>query len=59
MHDFESLFGPPISQKLIDELRDAFPTHQVGPDDDIAHIMFYAGQQSIIDYLKTRLEQEN
>ena len=43
---------------LLDELEDKFPPPFTGPEDTITHIMFRAGQQSIIDYIRTRIKED-
>jgi hypothetical protein len=58
MREYEPLFGPPFNQALITELQETFPPLSVDPDTTMQHIMFDAGQQSIISYLINRLEQE-
>jgi len=58
MREYEPLFGPPFNQGLINELQETFPPLSVDPDTTMQHIMFDAGQQSIISYLINRLEQE-
>ena len=45
-------------QVLLEELEDKFPPPFTGPEDTITHIMFRAGQQSIIDWIKQRLNED-
>jgi len=45
-------------QVLLEELEDKFPPSFTGPEDKITHIMFRAGQQSIIDWIKQRLSED-
>jgi len=45
-------------EKLLAELEDKFPPPFTGPEDTITHIMFRAGQQSIVDWIKQRLTEE-
>ena len=45
-------------QKLLAELEDKFPPAFTGPEDKITHIMFSAGQQSIIDWIKQRITED-
>ena len=44
---------------LLGELEDKFPPPFTGPEDTITHIMFRAGQQSIIDWIKQRITEDN
>lgn len=43
---------------LIGELEEKFPRPFTGPDDKITHIMFRAGQQHIIDWIKQRISED-
>jgi hypothetical protein len=43
---------------LLGELEEKFPPPFTGPEDKITHIMFRAGQQSIIDYIRTRIKED-
>jgi len=45
-------------EKLLAELENTFPPAFTGPEDKITHIMFRAGQQSIIDWIKQRLTED-
>jgi hypothetical protein len=44
-------------ENLLAELEDKFPADQPGPDTQITHIMYRAGQRSIVDFIRTRLEE--
>jgi hypothetical protein len=45
-------------EKLLAELEEKFPPPFTGPDEKIQHIMFKAGQQHIIDWIKQRISEE-
>ena len=45
-------------EKLLAELEEKFPPPFTGPDDKITHIMFSAGQRSIIDWIKQRITED-
>lgn len=42
--------------KLVSELEEVFPAPTFGPTDQIEKIMYISGQRSVIEYLKTKLE---
>jgi len=44
---------------LLGELDQNFPYSNPHPDDQTNHIMFRAGQRSIIDWIRQRIEEEN
>ena len=43
---------------LLKELKEQFPPPFTGPEDKIQHIMFTAGQQSIIQWIKQRITED-
>jgi hypothetical protein len=43
---------------LLKELEEKFPPPFTGPEDKIQHIMFTAGQQSIIHWIKQRITED-
>jgi|TARA_B100001741_G_scaffold257203_1_gene220128 hypothetical protein len=45
-------------EKLLEELELTFPPPFTGPEDKIQHIMFTAGQQSIIQWIKQRITDD-
>jgi hypothetical protein len=55
---FHNMLNFLTPEKLLAELEDKFPPPFTGPEDTITHIMFRAGQQSIIDWIKQRLSEE-
>ena len=42
--------------KLIEDLENKFPTQTIHPKEDINSIMYKAGQQSVVEYVKQLLE---
>jgi len=54
----EALYGPQFNQYLLDELREVFPPVSTIPTDTHSQIMYKAGQQSVIEWLTKRMEDE-
>lgn len=50
-------FGLTVEQLLLD-LEVAFPQQRPEPSDRMQHIMFNAGQRSVIEYIKRVIEDE-
>ena len=44
------------ARAVVVELEELFPPVNPGPGDTISTIMYRAGQRSVIEYLKTKLE---
>jgi hypothetical protein len=44
------------ARAVFNELEDTFPPVNPGPGDSLSTIMYRAGQRSVIEYLKTKLE---
>ena len=42
--------------KLIEDLDNKFPIQNIHPKEDINSIMYRAGQQSVVEYIKQLLE---
>jgi len=55
----EELEFPEIPPRLLNELVSRFPNRPVGPADSLSAIMYAAGQQSIIQFLKFQKEQQD
>jgi hypothetical protein len=45
------------AQATLNEMEELFPPLSVGPTDHINTIMFRAGQRSVVEWLKQKLEQ--
>ena len=43
-------------EKLIEDLENKFPPHTIHPKEDINSIMYKAGQQSVVEYIKQLLD---
>ena len=54
----EAIYGPRFDKYLLDELREVFPLVNVIPTDTHSQIMYNAGQQSVIQWLTKRMEEE-
>ena len=54
----EAIYGPQFDNHLLDELREVFPPSDPIPTDTVSQIMYTAGQQSVINWLTTRMENE-
>jgi len=55
---YEAIVGPQFNQKLLEELKEVFPPIIVGPTDSVEKIMYISGQQSVVEWLTTRLDEE-
>jgi len=53
----EPILGPNIESILL-ELEENFPPVNPHPKEEIGSIMYKAGQRSIIEWMKTRLEEK-
>ena len=45
-------------ERLFDELQDRFPLTNPGPSDQINTIMYQAGQRSVVDWIQSRITNE-
>ena len=48
--------GETFLTKLSDELDAMYPSKTPGPQDDIAKIMYLAGQRSVVEYILAKSE---
>ena len=46
-------------EKLVEDLENKFHPQPVHPKEQIASIMYRAGQTSVVDYIKTLLDETN
>jgi hypothetical protein len=44
------------AKSILMEMEESFPPLSAGPGDEISHIMYRAGQRSVVDWLINRLE---
>jgi hypothetical protein len=54
----EAIYGPQFDQHLLTELQEVFPPREPIPTDTVSQIMYTAGQQSVIQWLIKRMEDE-
>ena len=45
-------------ERLLDEMEDVFPPVNPTPDTSIGHIMYRAGQRSVVEWIENRLDEE-
>ena len=46
-------------EKLVEDLETQFAWYPIHPKEDIASIMYRSGQQDVVQYVKTILEEDN
>ena len=46
-------------EKLVEELEAKFAWHPVHPKEDLASIMYRSGQQEVVQYIKSILNEDN
>ena len=46
-------------EKLVEDLEAKFAWYPVHPKEDLASIMYRSGQQDVVQYVKTILEEDN
>ena len=46
-------------EKLVEDLEAKFAWYPIHPKEDIASIMYRSGQQDVVQYVKTILEEDN
>ncbi len=54
----EAIYGPQLDNYLLTELQEVFPPVTPIPTDTVSQIMYNAGQQSVIQWLLKRMEEE-
>ena len=54
----EAVFGPELLT-ILKEMEEIYPPLSTGPTEEISHIMYRAGQRSVVDWLKQRLSENN
>ena len=54
----EAIYGPQFDTYLLDEIQEVFPPTTPIPTDTVSQIMYNAGQQSVIQWLIKRMEDE-
>ena len=53
----EPLLGPNL-QSILMELEDKFPPENPHPKEELNTIMYKAGQRSVVEWIRNRLEEE-
>ena len=46
-------------EKLVEDLETKFAWHPVHPKEDLASIMYRSGQQEVVQYIKSILNEDN
>ena len=46
-------------EKLVEDLETKFAWYPIHPKEELASIMYRAGQQDVVQYVKTILEEDN
>ena len=46
-------------EKLVEDLEAKFAWYPIHPKEDLASIMYRSGQQDVVQYVKTILEEDN
>ena len=54
----ESILGPNL-ESILSELEDIYPQVTPSPEDSLETIMYRSGQRSVVDWIKTRINEEN
>jgi len=54
----EAIVGPQFDNYLLIELQEVFPPTTPIPTDTVSQVMYSAGQQSVIQWLIKRMEDE-
>jgi len=49
--------GGSTVEKLVEKLDKAFPLYNPAPDDSLAKIMYLAGQRSVVDFIRSTIEE--
>ena len=56
-HMLEAVLGPRVDEKILQEMDKNFPAHNPHPKEELSVIMYKAGQRSVVEWLKNRLEE--
>ena len=46
-------------RRLLEELEDVFPPVNPTPDTSVGHIMYRAGQRSVVEWIENRLDEDS
>ena len=53
----ESILGPNL-ESILAELEEIYPPTNPNPDESMEKIMYRSGQRSVVDWIKTRVSEE-
>ena len=53
----EAVLRPRVDEKILEELEANFPIHNPHPKEELSVLMYKAGQRSVVEWLKNRLEE--
>jgi hypothetical protein len=53
----EAVLGPRVDDKILQEMEENFPPSTPHPKEELASIMYKAGQRSVVEWLVERLEE--
>ena len=54
----EAVYGPELIT-ILKEMEEIYPPLSAGPNDEVKHIMYRAGQRSVVDWIKLRITETN
>ena len=54
----EAILGPNL-ESILSELEEIYPAITPTPEDSLERIMYRSGQRSVVDWIKTRINEEN
>lgn len=56
--EITEIFGGGTSlHKIVEELEDLYPAITHSPKDQLTEIMYRSGQRSVVEYIKSKLEE--
>ena len=53
----EDVLGPRVDEKILEEMEANFPVHNPHPKEELSVIMYKAGQRSVVEWYKARLDE--
>ena len=54
----EAILGPNL-ESILSELEEIYPATTPTPEDSLEKIMYRSGQRSVVDWIKTRIKEDN
>jgi len=55
----EAIVGPQLNDRILLELEEIFPPINPQPSDDLSTVMYRSGQRSVVEWIRTRLKEDN